>query len=77
MCLPKVEKGFLGGPTHNPVSIPRFPYFIKNHVVKYTSTKSTLSEVIAGPLYHAAMILLFAVCAGVEGVDTVTKLIYS
>jgi hypothetical protein len=77
LSLPKVEQRFLGVPTHNPVSIPTVPYFVKNHVVKYTSTKSTLSEVIAGPLYHAAMILLFTLCAGAEGVDTVMKLIYS
>jgi hypothetical protein len=54
-------------------------YFVKNHVVKYVYTpiKSTLPEVIADPLYHAAMILPFTVCAGADGVDTVMKLIYS
>ena len=41
--------------------------FCTNHVGKYTPTTSTLLEVIAGPLFHAAVVLLFTVCAVVEG----------
>jgi hypothetical protein len=83
LSVPKVQKRFLSGPIHDPVSNPTKQYrllllhSVKNRVVKHAATKSTLKEVIAGPLYHAAMVFLFALCAGADGVDTVMKLIYS